>query len=41
MKWPINDKWYYDDNDYKKEVDLMLEFVELRINQLDDYFNSL
>lgn len=41
VKWPTNGKWYYDDNDHKEEVDLMLKFVELRINQLDDYFNSL
>lgn len=40
-KWPINSKWYYDDNDYKQELDLMLEFVKIRINQLDEYFNSL
>ena len=41
VKWPTNGEWYYDDNDHKEEVDLMLRFVELRINQLDDYFNSL
>jgi len=40
-KWPIDSKWYYDKNDYRQELDLMLEFVEIRINQLDEYFNNL
>ena len=41
QKWPNNSKWYYDDNGYKKELDLMRRFVKLRLSQLDDYFNSL
>lgn len=40
-KWPINSKWYYDNNDYKQELDLMREFVIIRVKQLDEYFNSL
>jgi len=40
-KWPVDSKWYYDSNDYKQELDLMREFVRVRINQLDAYFNSL
>ena len=40
-KWPINSKWYYDDNEYEQELDLMRDFVKIRINQLDKYFNSL
>jgi hypothetical protein len=40
-KWPIDSEWYYDNNDYRQELDLMLEFVNLRVNQLDEYFNSL
>jgi hypothetical protein len=39
-KWPINSKWYYDSSDYNQELDLMREFVIIRINQLDEYFNS-
>ena len=39
--WPIDSKWYYDNNNYNEEVDLILDFVKLRINQLDEYFNSL
>lgn len=40
-KWPIDSKWYYDSNNYKQELDLMREFVNIRVNQLDEYFNSL
>ncbi|MDG1517093.1 MAG: CotH kinase family protein [Flavobacteriales bacterium] len=40
-KWPLNSKWYYDDNDYNQELDLMKDFVKVRINQLDEYFNNL
>jgi hypothetical protein len=40
-KWPIDSKWYYDSNDYNQELDLMREFVIIRINQLDEYFNGL
>lgn len=37
-KWPINDKWYFDDNNYIEELDLMREFVKIRIDKLDNYF---
>ncbi len=40
-RWPIESKWYYDDNNYNEELELMLEFVKIRICQLDEYFNSL
>jgi hypothetical protein len=40
-KWPLNSKWYYDDNGYSQELDLMRDFVIIRIKQLDEYFNSL
>ena len=40
-KWPLNDQWYYDDNGYRQELDLMREFVKIRIKQLDAYFNRL
>jgi len=38
-KWKINSAWYYDDSDYDQEVNLMRNFVPIRIKQLDDYFN--
>jgi hypothetical protein len=40
-KWPIDSKWYYDNNDYKQELDLMRQFVNIRVSQLDEYFNIL
>ena len=40
-KWALNSKWYYDDNGYIQELDLMRNFVKIRINQLDEYFTSL
>lgn len=40
-RWPLNSKWYYDDNGYNQELELMRNFVKIRINQLDEYFNSL
>ena len=41
QRWAPDSKWYYDDNGYNQELDLMRDFVKLRINQLDEYFNSL
>jgi len=40
-KWPIDSEWYYDNNDYIQELDLMRKFVVIRVNQLDEFFNSL
>lgn len=37
-KWPLNADWYYDDNSYEQELELMYEFLELRIPQLDKRF---
>ncbi len=37
--WPLDDKWYDDDNSYEEELQIILDFVSLRIKQLDDYFN--
>jgi len=39
--WPIDEKWYFDNNTYEQEVDLILEFVPIRIDQLDQYFKDL
>jgi CotH kinase protein len=36
--WPLNSKWYHDDNSYEEEKQLILDFVTLRIAQLDEYF---
>lgn len=39
--WPANSKFYFDDNDYYKEVSIMVHYVRLRIPQLDNYFENL
>lgn len=36
--WPNDAHWYFDDNDYQKEVNLLIEYVQLRTKQIDDYF---
>lgn len=40
-KWPLDGVWYFDSSKYKQELDLMLNFVKLRIKQLDNSFNNL
>lgn len=37
-KWPLDDKNYYDGNSYQQELDLMREFVEIRLKKLDERF---
>ncbi len=37
--WPVDDKWYFDSNNYHDELKIILEFAQLRINQLDSYFS--
>jgi hypothetical protein len=39
--WPVNSKWYYDSNSYDDEIQILMDFTELRIPQLDLYFNNL
>jgi hypothetical protein len=38
QRWPLDDKWYNDNNTYDQEIQVMKDFAVLRINQLDDYF---
>ena len=37
-RWSINSKWYFDDNDYNAELELMKEYVSKRLKQLDKRF---
>lgn len=39
--WPIDSQWYYDNNDFYAEVDLMKTFLGKRLVQLDTYFKQL
>lgn len=38
-KWPHKGYWYYDDNDYKQEKEILKSFVPLRLSQLDTDFH--
>jgi len=38
-KWPQDSKWYYDQNSYKEEVELMKKFIRLNLDTLDRYFD--
>jgi len=39
--WPLNGEGYYDDNSYEQEIELMQQFIPLRLKQLDAYFKKL
>ena len=36
--WPIDEKWYFDNSDYWKELDLMRSFIQIQILRLDKAF---
>ncbi|MFT5011116.1 MAG: hypothetical protein ACI9EA_001817, partial [Pseudomonadales bacterium] len=38
-KWPLDSKWYYDQNSYENEVELMKKFIRLNLDTLDRYFD--
>ncbi len=40
-KWPIDGKPYYDANNFQQEINIMLQFIELRHKRLRAYFNNL
>ncbi len=39
--WPVNSSWYYDSNNFDQEIEIMLQFIELRHRRLREYFNAL
>lgn len=39
-RWPVDDKWYYDDNDYSQELGVMLSYIKMRIARLDETFSK-
>jgi len=39
--WPTNSTDYYDDNDYYQEIALLFKYFEIRIPELDNYFDNL
>lgn len=40
-KWPVNGPWYYDNNNYEAEIDVIFQFIDMRHGQLIDYFENL
>jgi hypothetical protein len=38
--WPIESKWYYDSNNFEKEIGIILKFIDLRHDQLTKYFDD-
>ncbi|HKL39285.1 MAG TPA: CotH kinase family protein, partial [Cryomorphaceae bacterium] len=40
-RWPVDEEWYYDENTYEEELELMREYMQMRIPQLDQYFHDL
>lgn len=39
--WPIDGAAYYDANNFDKEINIMLEFIDLRHNRLSKYFDEI
>ena len=37
--WPYDGKYYYDSNNYEEEVELLLKFVPLSLQRLDEMFD--
>lgn len=39
-KWPVDGYWYYDDNCFDEEIEIMFTYIDLRHEQLTTYFNA-
>lgn len=40
-KWPVNGYWYYDDNNYDEEIEIIEIYIDMRHEQLIEYFDTL
>lgn len=38
--WPIKKHWYYDNNDFDEEIEIMYSFIDIRHQQLLNYFKQ-
>lgn len=38
-RWPVTDSYYWDDYTWEQEIEVLKEFINLRIPQLDEKFN--
>lgn len=39
-RWPLDARFYYDDNTFDQEVEIIHQFIELRHKRLDAYFDE-
>jgi len=37
--WPVNGEYYYDDNDFEQEVEIINQFIDLNQQRLTTYFD--
>lgn len=40
-RWPYASEWYYDDDDFGEELQLLLDFIPIRHQYVTDYLNQL
>lgn len=40
-KWPVDSPDYFDANTYSQEVEIIKQYIEIRIPQLDNYFQNI
>ncbi len=40
-RWPLDSSFYYDDNDFEEEIDIMFQYIDIRHKRLTRYFNNL
>jgi hypothetical protein len=40
-KWPLDAPWYYDENDFEEEIEIMLQYLSQRMPLLEKYFEEL
>jgi hypothetical protein len=39
--WPLDSKWYLDANGYEEEIEIIRNYIPMRLQQLDDFFSTL
>lgn len=40
-RWPVSSQDYFDDNNYFQEINIILQYLKIRIPELDSYFKNL
>lgn len=39
--WPVNGYWYFDDNNYEEEIEIIEIYIDMRHEQLVEYFDLI